>query len=65
MGSICLTQVNIKVKLKFNVARKRHIEKALEAREIRKMAVKKSKWIQLFVVFKKRKPPDRSSKLVR
>ena len=36
-------------------------EKALEANEIRKMAVNKSKWSQLFVVSKKKKPPDRSS----
>ena len=33
-------------------------EKALEAREIRKMAVNKSEWRQLFVVSKKKKPPD-------
>ena len=40
-------------------------EKSLEAAEIRKMAVKKSEWSQVFVVSKKKKPPDRSSKLVR
>ena len=40
-------------------------EKSLEAGEIRKMAVNKSEWSQLFVVSKKKKPPDRSSKLVR
>ena len=39
-------------------------DKAFEAGEIRKMAVKKSEWSQLFVVPKKTKPPDRSSKLV-
>ena len=36
-------------------------EKTLEANEIRKMSVKKSKWNQLFFVSKNKKPPDRSS----
>ena len=42
-------------------------EKSLKAEEIRKMAVKKSEWSQLFVLSKKKKPPDRSDddKLVR
>ena len=41
-------------------------EKSLEAGEIRKMAVNKSEFVsQLFVVSKKKKPPDRSSKFVR
>ena len=38
-------------------------EKSLEE-EIRKMAVNKSEWSQLFVVSKKKKPTDRPSKLV-
>ena len=38
-------------------------EKSLEAGKIRKMAVNKSEWCQLFVVSKKKKPPKRSSKL--
>ena len=33
--------------------------------EIRKMAVNKSEWSQLFVVPKNKKPPDQFSKLVR
>ena len=40
-------------------------EKSLEVGEIRKMAVNKSEWSKLFVVSEKKKPPDRSSKLVR
>ena len=40
-------------------------EKSHETVEIRKMAAKKSEWSHLFVVFKKKKPLDRSSKLVR
>ena len=40
-------------------------EKTLEAREIRKMSGKKSEWSQLFVVSKKKKAPDLSSKPVR
>ena len=40
-------------------------QKALEAREIKNVSVKKSEWSQLFVVPKRRKPSDRSSKLVR
>ena len=36
-------------------------EKTLEANELRKMAINKSKWSLLFVVSKKKKPPDRSS----
>ena len=40
-------------------------EKSLEAGEIRKMAAYKSEWSQLFAVCKKKKPPERSSKLVR
>ena len=40
-------------------------EKSLEVGVIRKMAVNKSEWSQLFVVPKKKKPPDGSSILVR
>ena len=40
-------------------------EKSLEVGEIRKMVVNKSEWSQLYVMSKKEKPPDRSSKLVR
>ena len=40
-------------------------EQSLEAWEIRKIAMNKSKWSQLFVVSKKKNPPVRSSKLVR
>ena len=40
-------------------------EKFLEAGEIKKMSVNKSEWSQFFVVSKKKKPPDRSFKLVR
>ena len=39
--------------------------KSVEPAEIRKMAVNKSEWSQPFVLSKKKKTPDQSSKLVR
>ena len=40
-------------------------DKYLEAGEIRMMPVNKFEWIKVFFVSKKKKPPDRSSKLIR
>ena len=38
-------------------------EKTLEAKDIRKMSIRKSTWNKHFVVFKKKKPPGLSSEI--